>query len=110
MKQELFSKCEEAKVDELYLNGKSVKFIERETGISKHSLYDYLKVKNIPIRSVNLIPLPSTNTRRVPPVGSKFGLLTVISDEVRTDIINDKPCHAYVLCEMQLWKSRMEIG
>ena len=94
-------------VDE-YVSGKTMKEISEQYKIGTNNISLYLRLKNIPSR-------PSKrrkSIRNVPPVGKKFGLWTVISEETKSGSelnigSSDRTLYWLVQCECghTAWKN-----
>lgn len=80
--EEAFKKFDEINAIDLYVNkDKSGAEISEIAGIKNHqSIFTYLKLKGIPRKRA----ARRKSIREIPPVGKKFGLWTVISDEVKS--------------------------
>lgn len=79
IKEDTIEKLDALKVDEEYLNGSTMAEIQNKYGISWHILHQYFIVKGVQTRPAK----KRESLRPKAPVGTKFGLWTVVSDEVK---------------------------
>lgn len=77
--EETIKKLDDLKIGEEYLNGKSTTEIQKEYKISWNTLHQYFILRHIQTRPAKR----RESLRPKAPVGAKFGLWTVVSDEVK---------------------------
>lgn len=79
LKEETIKKLDELNIVEEYKTKTYIE-IEKEFGISRNTVWEYIQYKNIPSRNKKRREC----LREPAPVGEKFGLWTVISDELKS--------------------------
>ena len=77
--EETTKKLDDLKIGEKYLNGKSTTEIQKEYKISWNTLHQYFILRHIQTRPAKR----RESLRPKAPIGVKFGLWTVVSDEVK---------------------------
>lgn len=98
IKEETIKKLDDLKIGEEYMNGSTTTEIQKKYGISWNTLHQYFIVRGIQSR-----PKKRRETLRPKaPIGAKFGLWTVVSDEVKVGskvIEGSKTRNLYWLCQ-----------
>lgn len=98
IKEETIRRLDDLKIGEEYINGSTTTEIQKKYGISWNTLHQYFIMRGIQSR-----PKKRRETLRPKaPIGAKFGLWTVVSDEVKVGsevIEGSKARNLYWLCQ-----------
>ena len=98
IKEETIKRLDNLKIGEEYMNGSTTTEIQKKYGISWNTLHQYFIVKNIQTRPKKRREI----LRPKAPIGAKFGLWTVVSDEVKVGrevIEGSNTRNLYWLCQ-----------
>ena len=82
--EETIKKLDDLKIGEEYINGSTTTEIQKKYSISWNTLHQYFIVKGIQTRPAKR----RESLRPKAPIGAKFGLWTVVSDEVKVGSSN----------------------
>ncbi len=82
--EETIKKLDDLKIEEEYINGSTTTEIQKKYSISWNTLHQYFIVKGIQTRPAKR----RESLRSKAPIGAKFGLWTVVSDEVKVGSSN----------------------
>lgn len=98
IKEETIRRLDDLKIGEEYMNGSTTTEIQKKYSISWNTLHQYFIVRGIQSR-----PKKRRETLRPKaPIGAKFGLWAVVSDEVKVGsevVKGSKTRHLYWLCQ-----------